>query len=231
MDPRLQLPNAAAVICLLVLTLVPPAEAYDAGDALALLLGSVLAVVGFCACLGWYARRRNGQLWRGRGAAPSRSGHHPASLLPGVVLLHWTLWHKVCVRAGNNKRALLGLMRQAGGETTWMEEEEEGERNIQEVRNQELLLILCTAEIKALKTLLPSIWKEKDCCSSYIFPWGCFEYTREVTTAISWCVCVCSVQHNIVIVWSTTSHVLLHDSSGVAVAFLCSWNLFFSCEE
>ncbi|XP_034434680.1 small integral membrane protein 30-like [Hippoglossus hippoglossus] len=62
MDPRLQLPNAAAVICLIVLTLIPPAEAYDAGDALALLLGSVLAVVGFCACLGWYARRRNGQL-------------------------------------------------------------------------------------------------------------------------------------------------------------------------
>ncbi|XP_069375493.1 small integral membrane protein 30 [Paralichthys olivaceus] len=62
MDPRLQLPNAAAFICLIVLTLVPPAEAYDAGDALALLLGTVLAVVGFCACLGWYARRRNGQL-------------------------------------------------------------------------------------------------------------------------------------------------------------------------
>ncbi|CAN9508255.1 unnamed protein product [Ophioblennius macclurei] len=47
---------------LLLLSLVPPAEAYDAGDALALLLCSVLAGVGFCAFLGWYARRRNGQM-------------------------------------------------------------------------------------------------------------------------------------------------------------------------
>ncbi|XP_060929859.1 small integral membrane protein 30-like [Limanda limanda] len=63
MDPGLRLPHTAAVLCLLVLlALVPPAEAYDAGDALALLLGSVLAGVGCCAGLGWYARRRNGQL-------------------------------------------------------------------------------------------------------------------------------------------------------------------------
>ncbi|XP_053270872.1 small integral membrane protein 30 [Pleuronectes platessa] len=62
MDSRLRLPNAAAVIFLLVLALIPPAEAYDAGDALALLVCSVLAVVGCCAGLGWYARRRNGQL-------------------------------------------------------------------------------------------------------------------------------------------------------------------------
>lgn len=51
-----------ASVGLLLLTLVPEVEAYDAGDALALLLGTVLTVVGFCACLGWYSRRRNGQL-------------------------------------------------------------------------------------------------------------------------------------------------------------------------
>lgn len=62
MAPKLEVPGAAAVVWLLLLTLVPPVEAYDAGDALALLLGTVLAVVGFCACLGWYARRRDAQL-------------------------------------------------------------------------------------------------------------------------------------------------------------------------
>ncbi|XP_029019731.1 small integral membrane protein 30-like [Betta splendens] len=62
MAPKLGLPGGAAVAWWLVLCLVPPAEAYDAGDALALLLGAVVAVAGFCACLGWYARRRNAQL-------------------------------------------------------------------------------------------------------------------------------------------------------------------------
>uniref|UniRef100_A0A673BLW5 Uncharacterized protein n=1 Tax=Sphaeramia orbicularis TaxID=375764 RepID=A0A673BLW5_9TELE len=52
------------VVWLVFMTLIPPAEAYDAGDALALLLGTVLSVVGLCACLGWYARRRDAQ-WRG----------------------------------------------------------------------------------------------------------------------------------------------------------------------
>ncbi|XP_044041510.1 small integral membrane protein 30-like [Siniperca chuatsi] len=62
MAPKLELPNAAAVVWLMFLALIPPVEAYDAGDALALLLGTILTVVGFCAFLGWYARRRNGQL-------------------------------------------------------------------------------------------------------------------------------------------------------------------------
>ncbi|XP_028255175.1 small integral membrane protein 30 [Parambassis ranga] len=62
MAPKLELPYSAALVWLVFVSLIPPAEAYDAGDALALLLGTVLAVVGFCACLGWYARRRNGQL-------------------------------------------------------------------------------------------------------------------------------------------------------------------------
>ncbi|XP_023118530.1 small integral membrane protein 30-like [Amphiprion ocellaris] len=60
MAPKVEL--AAALFCLLFCSLVQPAEAYDFGDALALLLGTVLSVVGLCAFLGWYARRRNGQL-------------------------------------------------------------------------------------------------------------------------------------------------------------------------
>lgn len=62
MAPKLELPSAVAIAWLIFLSLVPPAEAYDAGDALALILGTIVSVVGFCACLGWYARRRNGQL-------------------------------------------------------------------------------------------------------------------------------------------------------------------------
>ncbi|XP_053170103.1 small integral membrane protein 30-like [Scomber japonicus] len=62
MAPKLELPHAAAIIWLILLSMIPPAEAYDAGDALAMLLGTIITVVGFCACLGWYARRRNGQL-------------------------------------------------------------------------------------------------------------------------------------------------------------------------
>ncbi|XP_037397275.1 small integral membrane protein 30-like [Pygocentrus nattereri] len=50
-----------AVFCLFLTTLVPTVEAFDGGDAVALLLGMTITVVGFCACLGWYARKRNGQ--------------------------------------------------------------------------------------------------------------------------------------------------------------------------
>uniref|UniRef100_A0A8D0GIX2 Small integral membrane protein 30 n=1 Tax=Sphenodon punctatus TaxID=8508 RepID=A0A8D0GIX2_SPHPU len=45
-----------------LLLVLPVAEALDAGDAIALLLGIVLSVIGFCACVGLYARKRNGQL-------------------------------------------------------------------------------------------------------------------------------------------------------------------------
>lgn len=57
----LKLSNVAWMLCLFLLSLISPAEAWDGGDALALLLGTVISVVGVCACLGWYARRRNGQ--------------------------------------------------------------------------------------------------------------------------------------------------------------------------
>ncbi|XP_043941245.1 small integral membrane protein 30, partial [Protopterus annectens] len=41
-----------------LLLLVPRAEAFDADDAIAIVLGSAIACAGFCACLGWYARKR-----------------------------------------------------------------------------------------------------------------------------------------------------------------------------
>lgn len=65
MAPKLELPNAAAIIWLIFFSLVRPAEANDAGNTLAVVVLAVVCVVGFCACLGWYARRRNGQLWSG----------------------------------------------------------------------------------------------------------------------------------------------------------------------
>ncbi|XP_064175132.1 small integral membrane protein 30-like [Anguilla rostrata] len=51
-----------AILCTVFLSLLPPVEAFDGGDAVALLLGMTISIVGFCACLGWYARRTNGQL-------------------------------------------------------------------------------------------------------------------------------------------------------------------------
>lgn len=63
MAPRLELVTVGRTLVWLVVScLVPPVEAYDAGDALALLLCAVLTGVGLCACLGWYARRRNYQM-------------------------------------------------------------------------------------------------------------------------------------------------------------------------
>lgn len=62
MAPKPELPNATAMAWLVLFSLVRPAEANDAGNALAVAAVIAVAVVGFCACLGWYARRRNGQL-------------------------------------------------------------------------------------------------------------------------------------------------------------------------
>lgn len=45
-----------------LLLLLPVVEAVEAGDAIALLLGVVLSLTGICACLGIYARKRNGQM-------------------------------------------------------------------------------------------------------------------------------------------------------------------------
>uniref|UniRef100_A0A8C2UW93 Small integral membrane protein 30 n=1 Tax=Chinchilla lanigera TaxID=34839 RepID=A0A8C2UW93_CHILA len=50
------------LVVISLLLLLPGAEAVEAGDAIALLLGVVLSITGICACLGVYARRRNGQM-------------------------------------------------------------------------------------------------------------------------------------------------------------------------
>lgn len=55
--------SAQLLMVLLALLLVLPAvEAVEAGDAIALLLGVVLCITGICACLGVYARKRNGEV-------------------------------------------------------------------------------------------------------------------------------------------------------------------------
>ena len=38
--------------------LFPGVEAFDAGDGIALFLGLTIGILGICACLGVYARRR-----------------------------------------------------------------------------------------------------------------------------------------------------------------------------
>ncbi|XP_051974909.1 small integral membrane protein 30-like [Xyrauchen texanus] len=53
--------NTYMMMIIFLLTLVRTAEAFDGGDVAALLLGAIVTLVGFCACMGWYARRRNGQ--------------------------------------------------------------------------------------------------------------------------------------------------------------------------
>lgn len=44
------------------LLVLPVVEAVEAGHAIALLLGVILSITGICACLGVYARKRNGQM-------------------------------------------------------------------------------------------------------------------------------------------------------------------------
>ncbi|XP_041714021.2 small integral membrane protein 30 [Coregonus clupeaformis] len=56
-----ELPKVPATLFVMFLSLIPSAEAFDGGDAVALLLGVTISVVGVCACIGWYARQKNGQ--------------------------------------------------------------------------------------------------------------------------------------------------------------------------
>uniref|UniRef100_A0A8C1MJV8 Si:dkey-112e7.2 n=1 Tax=Cyprinus carpio TaxID=7962 RepID=A0A8C1MJV8_CYPCA len=51
--------NTCMMLCLFLLTLVRSAEAFDGGDAAALLLGATVTLVGICACMGWYASSGN----------------------------------------------------------------------------------------------------------------------------------------------------------------------------
>ena len=50
--------NAVLLIFLLISSFIPGVAAFDAGDAIALVLGLVIGILGICACLGYYARRR-----------------------------------------------------------------------------------------------------------------------------------------------------------------------------
>lgn len=51
--------NVFFLSLLLIAFRVPGVSAFDAGDILALVLGLVVSILGICACLGYYARRRN----------------------------------------------------------------------------------------------------------------------------------------------------------------------------
>lgn len=63
MAPMAKLPRVPAMLLVMFISFIPPAVAFDGGDAVALLLGVTISVVGVCACIGWYARQRNGQFW------------------------------------------------------------------------------------------------------------------------------------------------------------------------
>lgn len=59
--PSMENTSKLFLVLISLLLVLPVVEALDAGDAIALLLGLTVSVVGFCACLGLYARKRNGQ--------------------------------------------------------------------------------------------------------------------------------------------------------------------------
>ena len=48
------------VISFMLLFLIGSSEAFDGGDAIALILGLVLGIAGIFACIGCYARKRSG---------------------------------------------------------------------------------------------------------------------------------------------------------------------------
>ncbi|XP_049631099.1 small integral membrane protein 30-like [Suncus etruscus] len=50
------------IVLISLLSVLPIVEAVEDGDAIALLLGVVFSITGICACLGVYARKRNGQI-------------------------------------------------------------------------------------------------------------------------------------------------------------------------
>lgn len=47
-------------ILLIFAALIPVVAAFDAGSAIALIFGLVFGILGVCACIGYYARRKNG---------------------------------------------------------------------------------------------------------------------------------------------------------------------------
>ena len=50
-----------AVIITLLGYFCQPVEAFDGGDAAALIIGLIIGILGICACLGAYSRKRTGQ--------------------------------------------------------------------------------------------------------------------------------------------------------------------------
>jgi hypothetical protein len=46
------------VITFILLFLCHKASAFDAGDAIALILGLIIGILGICACIGAYAKRK-----------------------------------------------------------------------------------------------------------------------------------------------------------------------------
>ena len=52
--------NFSVLFAVILLFFTQPVAAFDAGDAIALILGLVIGIMGICACLGAYARRKEG---------------------------------------------------------------------------------------------------------------------------------------------------------------------------
>ena len=50
--------NFAYLIAFILTLFLPTVSAFDGGDAVALLLGLAISMLGICACLGYYARTR-----------------------------------------------------------------------------------------------------------------------------------------------------------------------------
>jgi len=46
------------ILVAVIIICVKEANAFDGGDAAALIIGLVIGVLGICSCLGYYARRR-----------------------------------------------------------------------------------------------------------------------------------------------------------------------------
>lgn len=60
-SPNKMAENAAIIfqiVFLVFCAFIPGVAAFDAGDAIALVIGLIVGILGVCACLGYYARRR-----------------------------------------------------------------------------------------------------------------------------------------------------------------------------
>lgn len=221
MAPKVELPSVAAILWVILLNLIPPVEAYDAGDVLALLLGTILTVVGFCACLGWYARKRNDQLWW-RGAPAHmcvtlhrintslgyRLSHSGTKLLPERLIRNVPCWYE-CVKCEGNHVDYL---------------EEGGRKHPGSLQ---------TGAVVGPKTV------QKDCCSCCLFSWRRLQRILRiwpvlgVITVRSWCVSLCSVSlfvQHCQCLEHKTANVKCQEGGGGA-AFCATETRLLLCEE